>query len=556
VELRAERCPGGKIKVTARRGDELLHADLLDPASAAGRTKFVKALGAKVPALDGEVVERELLRLADDAGAGEDDQTPELDLRGIVRPELFFHPAASGISVPVVVRADGRTAGRYVTYIQWADGRRERRELADSLDLPGGGRLWFHPSPAEPPVSAVAGWSAEGRRRWLEGVPAPDPADLFRRVCERVAYFLDLPPDVAKETTATLAVWTMLTYGYPAWPAIPYLFVGGPLGSGKTRVFEILARLVFRALVTSNLTAPALFRTLHDRGGVVLFDEAERLRQSTPDQLEIRAMFLAGYKRGGTATRLEAVGDSFRPVEFQVYGPKALACVAGLPPALSSRCVRALMFRAPPDSPKPKRRIDADPEGWRRLRDDLHALAVSSGPAWADLAGRAEVCPAGLGGRDFELWQPLLAVASWVEAHGAGGLLRLLQRHALASVEAARDDQTPEADEVLLDALAESVRRGEAPTPGELLTRAKDRDPVTFAKWVPQTVSGRLEAYGVARPKKSHGVRRYRGVGLAELQRVQRHYGLDLGIPEEGHRHPIGASPPVDPLATRPASAG
>lgn len=36
-------------------------------------------------------------------------------------------------------------------------------------------------------------------------------------------------------------------------------------------------------------------------------------------------MLLAGYKKGGRATRLEAVGDDkvFRTVEFDVYGPKA-----------------------------------------------------------------------------------------------------------------------------------------------------------------------------------------------------------------------------------------
>jgi hypothetical protein len=60
------------------------------------------------------------------------------------------------------------------------------------------------------------------------------------------------------------------------------------------------------------MTGPALFRTHHAAGGALLYDEAERLRQSTPDQQELQSMLLAGYKRGGCATRLEPVGDSFR----------------------------------------------------------------------------------------------------------------------------------------------------------------------------------------------------------------------------------------------------
>ena len=70
----------------------------------------------------------------------------------------------------------------------------------------------------------------------------------------------------------------MLTYCYPAWDAVPYLFVGGPLGSGKSRLFEVLGRLVFRPLSSSNMTGAALFRTLHSQGGCLLLDEAERLR--------------------------------------------------------------------------------------------------------------------------------------------------------------------------------------------------------------------------------------------------------------------------------------
>ena len=103
----------------------------------------------------------------------------------------------------------------------------------------------------------------------------------------------------------------MLTYCYQAWDAVPYLNIGGPLGSGKSRLFEILGRLVFRPLASSNMTAAALFRTLHAQGGTLLLDEAERLKQANcPDVADLLSMLLAGYKRGGQASRLEALGDT------------------------------------------------------------------------------------------------------------------------------------------------------------------------------------------------------------------------------------------------------
>jgi hypothetical protein len=240
-------------------------------------------------------------------------------------------------------------------------------------------------------------------------------------------------------------------------------------------------------------------------------------------------MLLSGYNSGGQATRLEPVGDSFRPVAFDVYGPKALACVAGLPPALASRCIPLMMFRAGPDSPKPARRIDADPAAWQALRDDLHALALEHGPAWLGLAGRTDVCPKGVNGRAHELWQPLLALAAWVESHGAAGLLQLVQRHALAAVDAGNDEAVPDADETLLEVLADKVRAGISPTPGEICERAKELDPAVFDRWTPRTVSNRLKTYGLA-ARKVDRRREFRDVTLADLGRIQRHYGIDLGV--------------------------
>jgi hypothetical protein len=236
-------------------------------------------------------------------------------------------------------------------------------------------------------------------------------------------------------------------------------------------------------------------------------------------------------------------------VSFDVFGPKALACIAGLPPNLASRCIPVMMFRAGPDSPKPTRRLDADTEGWQQLRDDLHVFALEHGAAWLDLARRPNVCPPGISGRAAELWQPLLALAWFIENHGGLGLLEVVTKHAQQSVEAGAEDQTPEADEVLLEVLKAFVENSGQPTPGEILERAKERDPGTFDRWVAQTVSRRLKNYGIPAPKKSHGQRRYRDVTLKTLERIQRHYGIDLGFQQADHPQPP-ASPPVAPLAT------
>jgi hypothetical protein len=487
----------GKVTVTARRGDTVVYADDITPTDARQRSAFTKALREKVPEANPDAIDAELLHVA--AADPPPPPTPaageELDVSRFHRPELFHTAEVSGLAVPVVTMTHGKPAGQWHLYLRWADGRRESRPLADSVELTSGGRLWLHPTPADPSVSTPAAWSRDARRVWLAGAPAPDPAALFRELCEAVAYYLEFPPDSAEGTVATLALWVMLTYGYPAWAAVPYLYVGGPMGSGKTRLFDVVAELAFRVLASSNMTGPALFRTLHDRGGVLLYDEAERLRQSTPEVQELLSMLLAGYKRGGKATRLEAVGDTYRTVAFDVFGPKAIACIQGLPPPLASRSIPVMMFRAGPGSPKPKLRVDADAGRWQRLRDDLHALALEAGPTWLELSRQTDVCPEGIGSRDYELWQPLLALAAWVESCGASGLLELVREHALATVAAGKDDAVPETDEVLLEVTAEAVRTGQRLTSREILDRAKEDAPGLFKTWEhARTVTARLKA--------------------------------------------------------------
>jgi hypothetical protein len=135
-------------------------------------------------------------------------------------------------------------------------------------------------------------------------------------------------------------------------------------------------------------------------------------------------------------------------------------------------------------------------------------------------------------------------LAALVEESGADGLLGLMQSYAVEVAVAAKEDQTPEADELLLEAFADLLKNRQSPAPGEILEKARSKDATLFDRWQASMVSRRLKNYGIPIPKKSHGERRYRNVALADLLRIQSNYGIDLGISQ-------GATPPViAPTAT------
>lgn len=526
----------GNATVTVLDDDQLVAVDTFNLLKVDKRAAFLRTIMDQRPELDAMDVEQQLLGIASQVQLDEAPsfQSEEVEPGRVVRPELFHMPEVSGIAIPATVKVygEGRAhiRGRFYQYLRFhGDGHRERIAFSESLTLEGAEPIWFHPTPSEPSPQTPCGWSSRSREEWLDGAAAPDPADVFHRILAIIDKFVDWPRDEALGHCSTLACWVFLSYTFPAWPAVPYLFFAGPAGSGKTRCFDVLERLVFRPISTSNISSAALFRTLHDRGGSVLFDEAEQLKRSNdPGVGELLSMLLAGYRRGGRALRLEKVGDRFGTVSFDVFGPKALACINGLPTALSSRAIEVPMFRAPADSPKPRRRLGDCNKEWQSLRDDLHVMALEHGPTWRQLARRPEVCPSDLGGRDYEKWQPLLAIGSWLDSAGVAGLYQQLVDHAGRMIESGRDDQVSDSDAVLLRLVYRAVQNFDHPTPKELLAAAQEAEPTTFKSWTAKAVSNHLKRYGV-NTMKSHGRRLYRNE-IGDLERVAKTYGIDLEV--------------------------
>jgi hypothetical protein len=241
-------------------------------------------------------------------------------------------------------------------------------------------------------------------------------------------------------------------------------------------------------------------------------------------------MLLAGYKHGGKATRLEKINDGqFVPKRFDVFGPKALGGIASLPATLASRCISIPMFRVGPDSDKPRRRLDENPDGWQQLRDDLHAVALEHGSTFLNLANNSEACPSDFGGRNFQLWQPLFAIGKWMTELGGEGVYDSINQFARRSIEAAKENQTPETDEMVLSVMAEKIKVGNMPSPIDILGECQIREPNLFSRWTAKGIGSLLGRYGF-KTFKSNGRRIYRDTTVNDLLKVQFSYGIDLGI--------------------------
>ena len=526
---------GGNVTVIASVAGDELHRDLLNLNRADHRSRFARMLHGLLPRFGPPEIESQLLKLLSDLErTNKPPDAPErsgneLDALEMTRPELIFRRGFAAITVPRLV--EGRTGpeGIWTLYADRA-GKRSAGELEPAIVM-GDTALHVHPMPLDPNIADVAElnrWSKSSRAEWLAGGDRVTTDAVIQAINARIDRYIELPADpLAAESVgnfghaATLTLWVLLSYCYPIFPAVPYLYLAGPAGSGKTRTMDLLGRMVFRPMFSSNTTAANVFRSLHARGGTLLLDEAERLKDDrSPETAEISSILLSGYRRGGRANRLEPSGDSFRSVSFDVYSPKLLACIRGLPPALSSRCINVRLSRAAAGSPRAGRSLDDAPEDEQRLRDLLHRWTLDNAARLIDTSPPAST----LANRDAERWEPLFRIAS---LSTNPNLVDFVIDHAARQIETDTEDATPEADPSLLSALHDCLRTTPRVSPGDVLEAARDLDPDAFdGDWNARRTSAVLRRYGLRTTRSNR--KRYYDVSPDRVADIATRYGYEI----------------------------
>ena len=239
-----------------------------------------------------------------------------------------------------------------------------------------------------------------------------DPAALLDAVMAFIRRF------VATSDSALVAItlWAAHTHIAGSFYTSPRLALLSPEpGSGKTRVLEVLALLVLRAMLSFSASPAAIFRTLAVETRTLLFDEVDAVftkRGKDDGNEDLRALLNVGYRRGATIPR--CVGPRHEVQMFDVFSPTAMAGLGDLPDTLMSRSVIVRMRRRAPGERVEQFRLRIHEAEGTELRDALtgwaEAYGETIGAAWPEL-------PDGVEDRNAEVWEPLLAVADAAGGH-------------------------------------------------------------------------------------------------------------------------------------------
>jgi hypothetical protein len=219
----------------------------------------------------------------------------------------------------------------------------------------------------------------------LFGAPIKADSVLSWRVdaaalLEDVEAFINAHTELPEELPALLvAVHIFQSYLQEKMEVLPYLYLSGPYGSGKSRVLETIAALAYRSLFTAGLTPAAIYRTCEMWSPTLLIDEFGAGKGAE----DLTAVLNARYRRGLAVVRCRP--KSFETETFSVFGPSVIAGPA-ISRSLSTRALSAVMAKSTRLLP---RRIDQTMA--RKIRARLLAFRleyynapVPEAPALAD----------------------------------------------------------------------------------------------------------------------------------------------------------------------------
>lgn len=141
-----------------------------------------------------------------------------------------------------------------------------------------------------------------------------------------------------------LSLYIYMTYFYELFAQVPYLFLNGSKGSGKSILDETIRLLAFNTKMAVHISEAAMFRMLSFEGGTLILDEQEGLtsKQRTMDS-GMAAILKGGYSRSGRVYRTNTdkgpMGTNNKIDSFSIYGPKVISNIMGMDDVIEDRCI-------------------------------------------------------------------------------------------------------------------------------------------------------------------------------------------------------------------------
>ncbi len=216
---------------------------------------------------------------------------------------------------------------------------------------------------------------------------------------------------VQKEFLDVIVCYIMMTYVYVLFQVIPYLWLNGERGTGKSTIMKIMSKLCFNAMFCSNVNPANIFRQIDNDGSTIILDEFEKMYGE--DKQEIIKILNQGFNIDGVVPR--CVGQNNKIKKFRSFSPKIMGGISNIDDVLFERVIKYTTVKVKNvkitkyrEDKSVKRTID-------NLVDDLYIFGYIYADKIKDIYDNAQVSFEGYSLREDDLWNPLLCVAKVID---------------------------------------------------------------------------------------------------------------------------------------------
>jgi len=314
-------------------------------------------------------------------------------------------------------------------------------------------------------------------------------------VARFVATYIALP----ESSVLVISSWVLAAWLADKFDRFPHLAITSPeKRCGKTRLLQVIERVVPKPYNTANISPAALYRLVEKERPTLLLDEAQSVVRRASESSEIiRELFNAGIDRNARIVRCG--GKNFDEIrEFAIYSPKVIALIGELDGVLADRCLPIRLERkTDADEVAPYRSRMVEPLG-QTLTKQIENWVADHAEEVASKYDKLE--PFGIqNDRMAELLLPLQAVLTVAGA----SLLPVLEQFAFDVEAAEADRMSPGA--LLLQACREILNdKNTFISTASLLTELAGRSEEPWSHWNRnQPINGE----SLARLLKPYGIR-------------------------------------------------
>jgi putative DNA primase/helicase len=167
---------------------------------------------------------------------------------------------------------------------------------------------------------------------------------LFDEIVSTINRYVVLQPGQA----AAVALWVMMSWLFERFKILPQLLVSSPVKRcGKTTLLELITYIVNRPLAASNVTGPAVFRSIEMYRPTFVIDEADTYLAQGANP-ELTGVLNSGHNRAlAYVIRIEEVDGERVPVRYSTFCPKVMAMIEVPSDTQLDRSIVVVMQRKP-----------------------------------------------------------------------------------------------------------------------------------------------------------------------------------------------------------------